>query len=267
MKRPRRKTQRRQNRKRSARQGRAAKRVARRPSFAHAVAVPQSLPPDTPELAKLLADAQTELRSARRSIWSLGLLYRHLKKDKLAEAGHFASAEQWWEARLGTQLDPGTVGRYAQLTRAVSQQATLDFKTECLVLYLRWCRKTRHEIVKDPGEEIIPIIQDRKIVKKRFADCTENEMKSALHALAFKKDPGMSLPPQLAKFVSYADSNLGAAGDDEVHKLEGYMLGKEPRVRMDFSVYDLVEALQSLLKSTQGFPLFSEQHPDDGLDS
>jgi hypothetical protein len=232
-------------------------------TFEQCVTGLRELPSDTPELTQIFNQVMNELRSKRRSVWSLGLLYRQLKKSGAAERGHFDSAEQWWEARLGAQISLQTARKYMMLVRELDQQATVDFDAECLFLYLRWCHKTKNAVVRSPADEMIPILQDGSIVRKRFADCNEREMKSALHALAYKKDPGMGLPAQLTQFMKFADANLGAAGEDEVHKLEGYMLGKEPRIRMDFSVYDLVEALKSIVKSTQGFPIFSEQEPDD----
>jgi hypothetical protein len=232
-------------------------------TFAQSVTGLGELPPDTPELTQVFNEVMNELRSERRSVWSLGLIYRQFKKSGAAERAHFESAEQWWEARLGAQVSLQTVRKYMMLVRELEQPATVDFNAECLFLYLRWCHKTKHPVVRYPADEMIPIIEDRSVVKKRFAQCSEREMKSALHALAWKKDPGMGLPAQLTKFMKFADANLGAAADDEVHKLEGYMLGKEPRIRMDFSVYDLVEALQSIVKSTKDFPIFSEEEPDD----
>jgi hypothetical protein len=217
---------------------------------------------DTPELKQVVARVENELGAGRQAVWSLGAIWWDLKHRKLAEAGGFDSPELWWLERLGPQVDLKAIQRCGRLKLAFSEQSVLNYNTDCLDRYITLCRKMKREILKDPGNDIISFIDRGDTVQKPFAKCTEREMKAALHALVPKKDPGVGVPDQLAKFINYAETNLDGAEDDEHLKLEAYMFGTEARIKMDFSVFIFVEALKSLIKSTQGFKVFTDDEPE-----
>jgi len=116
--------------------------------------------------------------------WQIGVHYNRIVDGRLAQADGFKDAREFISQRVGG-VSHGTVELYGAIARAFSEDAAKKYGSTKLGALLTYEKLTHVNLPsKDPGQVTIKVPNPNgSTTEKHFADCSREELKSAIRKL------------------------------------------------------------------------------------
>jgi hypothetical protein len=135
----------------------------------------------------------------------IGMLYNHVVQRKLAELAGYRSAQEYFSKHVKA-LSQSTLGNYGMVARSFTEEVCTQYGVYHLRALLRYLEASGVVTGADPATVSIDVpLEDDRVVKKPFAECSVDEVERATRAK--KTPPRVRVPvPDQARLLFFEDS-------------------------------------------------------------
>jgi hypothetical protein len=155
------------------------------------------------------------LRNERAAQWKIGQLYNYIVDNKLAEQNGYRYTREFF-AQEFRNVGQTMLTLYGTVARALDEQVTQKYGVTLLGKLLTYVKEADLEpVTGDPAEVVVLVpLPDGKIVDKRFADCTREDLTKAIKAL---RAPPVILPGGDVELIERLQNTLTQTLGEHTH--------------------------------------------------
>jgi hypothetical protein len=208
----------------------------------------------SPELAKEANAIIELLQNEEDEHWLIGTHFNRIVDGQLYKADGFRTAAEFAEKVLG-QISQATLARYGAIAKAFSEDVAKKYGSSRLEALIAYERLSKEKLpAGDPGQVSIKVPNaNGSSASKHFADCTLDEMRTALAALHRQHRPSKPIPPDFRPTIKALEDALDRSGNTSIIAMHVKPIPDDAMVSFNLP-FNYLEPLRDILVQVLGPP-------------
>ncbi len=205
----------------------------------------------SPELEKETNAILGLLENEEDEHWQIGSHFNRIVDGQLYKADGFKTAHEFAAKLLGT-ISQATLARYGAIAKAFTEDVAKKYGSTLLESLLTYERLSDATVpTGDPGQVSIKVPNpDGSTTSKHFADCSQDDMRAAVHKL---HPPPKPIPSEFRPTIKALEDTLKRFGDETIIVMHVKPTAADAAVSFNLP-FNYLEPLRDILVSVFGLP-------------